>query len=488
MSNNGNSAVIVWGNQLSTKYNSALAHDKTAPVIMIEGQDICDSFTFHKQKLAFVLTCMREFADDVSRTRTLQYVNLSDSEPTWFETLEKICATLQISKLVAMRAHDRGPQTKLEAWCRQHNITLEITPNTLFLTPQSEFRDWADDQKRLHMEQFYHWQRKRLNIMIDSDGKPAGGRWNYDSENRKSLPKDYKVPVIDFPKPSKHWHDVCALVEQKFSDNPGSLTTSWLPTTRQQALSWLDQFFEKRFNHFGDYEDAMLQGEPFINHSILSPLMNIGLLHPQEIIAKALQADAPLAGREGFIRQIIGWREFMFGLYHYKPVDWVDSNYFGAKKQLESYWWTLSDAPEPPLTDVFERLKQYGYSHHIERLMVLGNYMLLNNYDPKQIYKWFMTMYVDAYEWVMVPNVIGMSQYADGGIEHGGFATKPYISGSNYLQKMGKWWPSGAAAKESGWTNAYWNFLARHETLLAHNYRLRPLMRAAKAHQDASQK
>ena len=285
-----------------------------------------------------------------------------------------------------------------------------------------------------------------------------------------------------FPKPSRHRNEVVALIEKYFSDHPGSTDTNWLPTTRAQAHAWLERFLCDRLERFGDYEDAMLKGETFLYHSALSALMNNGLLHPKEVIAGALKTNAPLASKEGFVRQIIGWREFVFGMYHFKPAEWKDENFFENNRALPDWWWQLKGSPEPPLEDVLERLKKYGYSHHIERLMVLGNYMLLSQYSPQEVYAWFMTMYVDAYEWVMVPNVIGMSQYADGGIERGSFATKPYISGSNYLQKMGKWWPNASAAKESGWTQLYWQFLVHNEDKLSNNFRLRPLFKAAKNH------
>ena len=476
-------AVLVWGTQLSIDYNSALKARPAAPVFIIESKGISHKFKYHKQKLAFVLTAMREYADELTASgRTVAYVRLNEGADDWYASLEGLCKKHSITTLVAMRQNDRPPQQKLEQWCKQQNIALEITPNTLFLTSTAIFNEWAEDKKRLQMEQFYRWQRQRLGILMEADGKPTGGKWNFDSENRKPLPKNSVLPTIVLPEPSRHRGAVLKIIDEHFADHPGTLDIHWLPTTRQQARAWLRHFLHTRFEHFGDYEDAMLKGEPFLYHSALSALMNIGLLHPQEVITEALAAKAPLASKEGFIRQIIGWREFVFGLYHFKPADWLNDNFLESRQPLPDWWWQLKGAPELPLEDVLGRLKLYGYSHHIERLMVLGNYMLLARYDPREVYDWFMTMYVDAYEWVMVPNIIGMSQYADGGIEHGGFATKPYISGSNYLQKMGKWWPSTAAAKESEWTQMYWEFLARNEDKLAHNFRLRPLFKAAQRH------
>ena len=470
-------AIIVWGSQLLTDHHSALQAEPSAPVIIIESRDVSRRFKYHKQKLLFVLTAMRDYADELRASgRTVWYVKMEDSDATWFETLATICAEHQLTELVAMRQNDKTPQRKLEAWAKAQSIALSITPNTMFLTPTTMFNEWADDQKRLQMEQFYRWQRKRLAILLEADGTPTGGKWNYDSENRQPLPKNITIPAMAVPPVSPHAAAVKQLIDTYFSDHPGSYDTHWLPTSRAAAQDWLGDFITNRFPNFGPYEDAMKAGESFLFHSAISALLNIGLLHPTEVIAAALNAkDVPLAGKEGFIRQIIGWREFMFGLYHHKPDDWKDSNFLRQQQPLPNWWWTLKGAPEPPLEDAFERLHKYGYSHHIERLMMFGNYMLLADYDPSQVYDWFMTMFVDAYEWVMVGNVIGMSQYADGGLDNGGFASKPYISGSNYLQKMGRWWPTAAAAKDSDWTKMYWSFLERHQSQLETNYRLRPL-------------
>ena len=471
-------AIVIWGSQLLTNGHSALQAEPSAPVIIIESRDISRRFKYHKQKLLFVLTAMRDYADELQTSgRTVWYAKMEDNDQTWFDSLQQICRKHGVTELVAMRQNDKTPQAKLEAWAKQQAVTLQITPNTMFLTPTTLFNEWAEGQKRLQMEQFYRWQRKRLNILLDDDGKPTGGTWNYDSENRQPLPKNAQLPAIAVPPVSPHAADVKLVIDAHFADHPGSYDTHWLPTSRSASRAWLKDFIINRFPNFGPYEDAMKAGETFLYHSAVSALLNIGLLHPSEVIEAALAAEGvSLAGKEGFIRQIIGWREFMFGLYHYKPDDWKESNFLRQRQPLPDWWWTLQGAPEPPLNDAFERLQKYGYSHHIERLMLFGNYMLLADYEPKQVYDWFMTMYVDAYEWVMVGNVIGMSQYADGGLDNGGFASKPYISGSNYLQKMGRWWPTAAAAKDSEWTTMYWAFLERHQKQLANNHRLRPLL------------
>jgi deoxyribodipyrimidine photolyase-related protein len=470
-------AILIWGSQLTIEHHSALQEAPGAPVIMIESRAICASRPYHKQKLRFILTAMREYADELRDSgRIVWYSSMEHASMDWFDELSIICKKHKVTELIAMRQNDRPPQHKLETWCKGQAIALHITPNTMFLTPMVLFHDWAEDQSRLQLEQFYRWQRRRLNILMEGT-KPIGGKWNYDIENRKPLPKKVKLPTIAFPRSSRHTADIEQLIATYFSDHPGSMEINWLPTTRAASKQWLHTFIKTRFAHFGAYEDSMLKGETFLYHSALSALLNIGLLHPTEVVAATERASGiPLAGKEGFIRQLIGWREFMFGLYHYKPLDWKDSNFLQQTGTLPEWWWQLNDAPEPPLQDAIHRLDRYGYSHHIERLMVFGNYMLLADYRPQAVYDWFMAMYVDAYEWVMVPNVIGMSQFADGGIDNGSFASKPYISGSNYLQKMGRWWLTQTDAKQSSWTNMYWQFLERHQDTLRGNFRLRPLL------------
>lgn len=469
-----NVAVIVWGNQLNITYNSALNAYPQATAIMIESPKMCRKYAYHKQKLRFILSAMREFANELrEQGRNVEYIMLENGYEGYYDALASVCKRQAIEKIVAMDSADKKPIIKLREWCENNNFELEVTESTLFLTSKSDFSSWASGRKRLQMEQFYRWQRKRLDMLMDGN-KPAGGKWNYDDQNRKPLPVKHSVPVVTYPEPTQNTKDTTATVEKHFSGHPGEIDISWLPTSRLQALGWLDDFVENRLDNFGAYEDAMAHGEVFIYHSALSALLNIGLLHPAEVVEHVMKRDCSLESKEGFIRQIIGWREFMYHLYHYKQSDWVDSNYFGFKKKLEQTWWGLAyDGNEPALSDVLQRLEQYGYSHHIERLMVLGNYMLLSEYNPKEVYSWFMAMYVDAYEWVMVPNVIGMSQYADGGIDNGGFATKPYISGANYLHKMGKWWDNQQSARDSEWTSMYWRFLKNNRSKLENNYRLR---------------
>lgn len=465
-------AVLIWGTQLHPA-NSALAAAPDAPVVMIESAAVCRRFRYHKHKLILVLSAMRGFADELRAAgRTVHYVGLEDAEHDgFFEQLAVTLRQLGCDQLYAMEQNDRGPQARLQAWTKQAGIELTATANTLFLTSHEQFQSWAGNKPHPLMENFYRTQRRRLGLLMDETGQPAGGQWNYDHDNRQALPKGHVVRPLPPVKPTEHVRAVQRLVGSRFATHPGETDTFWLPTTRRQAEAWLADFIEHRLENFGRYEDAMRAGEPFLYHSILSPLLNIGLLHPRDITDRLEEAyrsgAAPLAGVEGCLRQIIGWREFMFGMYHHRPADWKQANQLQQDKQLEAWWYT-GDVDEIPLQDVINRVIQYGYAHHIERLMVLGNYLLIGGYSPQAAYGWFMDMFVDSYEWVMVPNVIGMSQYADGG----SFATKPYISGANYLQKMGGWWSGPTAAKQSAYTPLYWEFLRRHRQRFAGNQRM----------------
>jgi len=471
-------AVVVWGTQLTLEHSSALAHAPEAPVVLIESLRVCRRYRYHRQKLRFVLTAMRDFADELRAAgRRVVHRRLDEAHPDWFTELGRVCRTHGFTELVAMRAADRAPQRRLEDWCRRRGVPLTVTPDAMFLTAAEDFAAWRRDHGRLRMEDFYRWQRQRLGILMDGDG-PLGGRWNHDADNRRPLPADVHPPAPALPSPSPHAAEVTRLVEERFADHPGSLEVHWLPTTRVAARAWLGDFVARRLDRFGPYEDAMRPGEPFLFHSAVSPLLNIGLLHPREVVDAVVAAGAPMNSTEGFVRQVIGWREFVHALYHHRPARWVASNRLRHRRRLPGWWWRLGDPPEPALAEAMGRLHRYGYTHHIERLMLFGNYMLLSRYRPREVFDWFMTMYVDAYEWVMVPNVIGMSQYADGGIERGGFATKPYISGAGYLQRMGGLWPSTAAARASGWTEMYWRFLEDHRDLLGSNPRLRTVYRA----------
>lgn len=471
--------ILILGNQLVPDH-PALRKYPDARIVMIEADDICRQHRFHRHKLMLVLASMRHYA--AASRREVAYVEYRPGSVFRTELGEQL-DTYDATRLIWMQTSDRGPNAALEEIAAQHGCEPVTLANRQFLTTPEQFDGWLGEKSAPLMENFYRWQRRRLDVLMDG-GSPEGGRWNYDQENRHPLPRRrLEIPALPTTRRTRHVNDVAALVDEHFADHPGRSDNFWLPTTREQAVRWLDAFVDERLELFGRYEDAMAADAPFLFHSVLSPLINLGLLLPEECIEAAVEAyrrgDAPLSSVEGFVRQIIGWREFMYGLYWCR-ADAFDANFFGFRRTLEEWWYTNNFVPQDlpaPVRVCLDRVHEYGYSHHIERLMVLGNWFLISGYQPREVYEWFMSMYVDAYEWVMVPNVMGMSQYADGGM----LATKPYIAGGNYLQKMGHWFDSAAAAKESEFTRRYWQFLADNDDKLAGNHRLALVLKQARA-------
>ncbi len=340
----------------------------------------------------------------------------------------------------------------------------------MFLTPRDVLAEHFEGGKKPFMARFYQAQRSRMGILVDGSGAPAGGRWSFDDENRKPMPKrGLEAPPPLQTAASADVQRVIASVEADFPDDYGAVESFHYPVTHAAAARWLDEFFENRLERFGPYEDAISGRERTLFHSILTPMLNIGLLTPQQVVDRTLEfaaeRDVPLNSLEGFIRQIIGWREFMRGAYDYLGVPMRNGNF-----------WEFEDRPIPdafyrgetgvePVDVCIRRALETGYCHHIERLMILGNFMLLCGFHPKRVCDWFMELFVDAYDWVMVPNVHGMSQFGDGGM----FTTKPYISGSNYVLKMsdfrrGPWCDA--------WDGLFWTFIERHEAFFRSQHRL----------------
>jgi deoxyribodipyrimidine photolyase-related protein len=309
---------------------------------------------------------------------------------------------------------------------------------------------------------------------LEKGDEPVGGKWTFDTDNRKKYPKKKTPPKVTFPAENSFTKEAKNYVEDNFADNYGEISSEFnYPTTYKESREWLKQFLEKRFYEFGDYEDALVADEKILNHSVLTPMLNVGLITPDEIIETTLEFaeenDVPINSVEGFIRQIIGWREFIRGIYETVGTKERTMNFFGFKRKIPESFWTARTGIEP-LDIVIKKVLETGYCHHIERLMVVGNFMLLCEFDPDEVYRWFMELFIDAYDWVMVPNVYGMSQFADGGL----FATKPYISGSNYLMKMsdskkGEW--------QEVWDGLFWRFMDTHREFFLSNPRLGMLVR-----------
>ncbi|WP_055835699.1 cryptochrome/photolyase family protein [Microbacterium sp. Leaf436] len=440
---------------------------------------------YHRHKIVLLVSAMRHTAARLeSEGRTVRRITLRD-DLGFAAGLTRLLDDHGVGTLRWMSDPNRPVDDRIARLCEKRGVDTDILSDGLFLTPEDEVDRWFAEHPTPLMEDFYHWQRRRTGILMDG-GKPAGRRWNFDADNRKPLPKKgVEIPALPQPEHDDITREVIAEVDELFPDQPGAAGEFWLPVTPEQSRQWLDVFVAERLNDFGRYEDAMKADEPFLFHAIISPMLNIGLLTVEEVVAAATRTDAPLASVEGFIRQVIGWREYMRGMYRAHP-ELEHVNALHLEQRIEKYWYTGQRMPSTlpiPVRTVLERVHRWGYAHHIERLMVLGNWFLLQGYAPRQVNDWFLALFVDAYDWVMVPNVMGMSQFADGGF----VATKPYVSGGAYLQKMGSWWPSAADAKDSVFTEAYWAFLERHEDVLAGNHRLSLALAQMRKRRDAKE-
>lgn len=448
-----------------------LAPGKSTLFFMAEDSGLCQHFRYHKHKLVLFLSAMRNHADQIDSKYDLYYHHLT---PGNFELNYEVrlseCLNQhpEIGEIVSYEIEDQFFESRIKDYCTNRNLQLTILPSPGFLTHRDEFKDWLKGNKPL-MQLFYQWQRKRLGILLTDDGKPLHGKWSFDAENRKALPKDIVIPNQPKSSHNQHDKDVIKLVDSLFPEHPGSTDNFSWATTRREALKRLEIFLKERFEHFGPYEDAIHKSDSFLFHSVLSPYINLGLITPDEVVDKCLeynqQNQTHYPSVEGLIRQIIGWREFIRGIYNEYDLD---KNHFGHKRRLKSCWYDGTTGI-PPLDDSIKKCVAHGFTHHIERLMVIGNIMLMTELDPREVYRWFMEMFVDSSDWVMAPNVFDMSQFATGGI----FATKPYIAGSNYILKMSNY-------QKGPWCDImnglYWRFIDRHRSTFANNIRMRMML------------
>ena len=414
-------------------------------VFLVEEPRYFTDFQFHKKKLILHRASMKAYQEMLEkRGHAVTYI---DYAKDWRSRTNG-------SRVCAVRPYDRTLEGRLP-----EGIVLEDSPG--FLGGE------ITRSRRYMMGHFYRRQRRRLGILMDGDD-PVGGKWSFDDENRKPLKKGHKVPPLK-GSTDRHIKDAVGWVEEHFPDNPGKSEGFFYPVTHAGARRWLRQFVDERLESFGDYEDAIAADEDFLYHSVLSPLLNIGLLTPPEVVDAVMGADVAINSKEGFIRQVIGWREFILQIYLLEGERQRGSNFFGHRKKLPDTFYSATTGILP-VDNVIGKVLKNAYAHHIERLMVLSNHMLLSGYAPHEIYRWFMEMFIDAYDWVMVPNVYGMAQFADGGL----MSTKPYISSSNYILKMSDFRKGGWCET---WDEQFWSFLKRHRKKLATNPRMALLLR-----------
>jgi deoxyribodipyrimidine photolyase-related protein len=444
-------------------------------VYLVEEWLFFHQYRFHQQKLLLHRSTMRMYVDYLTQQGyELRYIPATSADCDIRKLLVSI-ASEGIRELHYADVVDDWLQQRLVAGAVEQGIKLKEYPSPNFLEDPADVTDFFDQRKSYKQTDFYIDRRKHHQILLDTVGKPVGGQWTYDVDNRLKFPKDRSAPVVQLPGLNQYVREAQVYVREHFGDNYGSVAqpfaAGFYPTTYTEADAWLEDFLKVRFADFGAYEDALVLEETILHHSVLSPLLNIGLLSPRQIIDAALERvdQVPLNSLEGFIRQIMGWREFIRITYTRRGRSQRTQNYWGFTKKIPESFWNGTTGILP-LDATIRKTIESGYCHHIERLMVAGNFMLLCEFDPDEVYRWFMEMFVDAYDWVMVPNVYAMSQFADGG----GMCTKPYISGSNYLIKMsnfkkGDWQPI--------WDGLFWRFMHVHREFFLSNPRLGMLVR-----------
>ncbi len=453
-------AVVIFPHQLF-EHHPALNSRST--VFLLEHPRFFTHFAFHKQKILLHRASMQAYQEMLqTKGHRVFYINYHQDHD--FEALIK---KNEISDLICTTLDDHYLEKKLKEFCHIHAISLQILESPAFLSDRKWLAQALPDQSHYLMNSFYIAQRKHFDILI-SHKKPTGGKWSYDFENRKKTPKNMSIPPIWQPREDNFIKEAKTYVNQNFSKNYGSIEEFIWPITHTQAKKSFENFLEHRLSRFGPYQDAIDPHNNFIFHSLLSSSLNNGLLTPDQVINATLEYAQehriPLNSLEGFIRQIIGWREFVRGIYLVKGEYQRSSNFFEHTRALPGSLWTGTTDIDP-VDSTIKKIMQFSYAHHIERLMILGNFMLLCQTDPNQVYKWFMELFIDAYDWVMVPNVYGMSQYADAGL----MTTKPYFSGSHYIRSMSTY-QKGTWCEI--WDALFWNFVYHHREYIKDNPRL----------------
>ncbi|GIW84028.1 MAG: cryptochrome/photolyase family protein [Gemmataceae bacterium] len=436
-------------------------------VFLVEEPLLLRQYAFHKQKLIFHRASMQRYWKE--QVPQACYVPVGELPDTG-----AVVARIQAAGCEAVRVVDPCDDwllSRLRAACAARGIRLDVVPDPHFLTPLAEIAALAQGRRTFFFTEFYLWQRKRLRILLTAEGKPKGGKWSFDPENRQRLPMDLQPPAPTFPPEDDYVREAREYVRQHFPKAPGADAPFLYPTSAAQARAWLDDFLERRFVYFGAYEDAISARHGVLFHSVLTPVLNVGLLSPREVVEAALRYEGrvPLNSLEGFLRQVIGWREFVRLVYLARGRFQRTRNFWGHTRPVPKAFYEAHTGILP-LDTILQRILQTAYCHHIERLMILGNFLLLCEVAPDAVYQWFMEMFIDAYDWVMVPNVYGMSQYADGGL----MTTKPYISGSSYIRRMSDFPPGEWCAI---WDALYWRFIDRHSQFFAGNPRMAVMVR-----------
>ena len=469
--------VLVLGDQLTETLSALAQADKARDtVVMAEVADEAAYVRHHPKKIALIFAAMRKFAHALEQDGwKVVYTQLDDTDNAGSIVGELLRRAAQTGASEVL-ATEPG-EWRLIGKLKYAPLKVHLLPDDRFLATHAEFEAWAEGRKALRMEYFYREMRRKTGLLMEGD-QPAGGKWNFDHDNRKAAPEDVTVDGPLRFDPDATTREVLELVQARFGDNFGALEPFWFATTRAEALQALDHFIANALPRFGDYQDAMLNENEFLYHAILSPYLNIGLLNVTEICEAAADAyasgHAPINAAEGFIRQIIGWREYVRGIYFIEGPDYTARNILGHDRDLPWFYWG-GETRMNCVAKAVGQTRTQAYAHHIQRLMVTGNFALLAGIDPAQVHEWYLAVYADAFEWVEAPNTIGMSQFADGGV----IASKPYVSSGAYINRMSDHCKSChySVSAKTGDTACpfnllYWHFLDRHRDRFSNNPRM----------------
>lgn len=457
------SAFLVFPHQL---YKHLPVSPGNAHIFLIEYSLFFTQYSFHKQKLLLHRASMKYYEEYLTQKEyEVSYVEHHKSEAN-LDVLFAVFAQQGITNVQCTEVIDYLLERRLLRYSTKHQIKLRYHTSPNFIRTKQDNEHYFAD-KRLFLTDYYVHLRKELGIMLEA-GKPMGGKWTYDTDNRKKMPAGTYVPPLPQTRDNKYVHEARAYIAKYFDSNYGTTENFLYPITHTEAEDWLNNFLQQRFTHYGVYQDAIVRDSNWLFHSILTPMLNIGLLSPDDVIAKAIayavEHHIPINSLEGFVRQVLGWREYIRAVYEAKGVQQRTTNQWQHNRKIPASFWQ-GNTGILPLDNAIKRVLNSAYNHHIERLMLLGNFMFLCGFDPDEVYRWFMEMYIDSYDWVMVPNVYGMSQYADGGL----MSTNPYISGSSYILKMSNY-PKGEWC--TVWDALYWRFIHEHKAEFVRNPRM----------------
>lgn len=462
---------IIFPNQLF----EAVSFDRSNEVYLVEEYLFFKQYSFHKVKIAYHRASMKRYQDYLSAQRyKTRYIESHDDRSDVRVLLDQFQIS-GVTEITVIDPVDDWLSSRLEASCRQANIKLTVLESPMFLNDRQDLSGFfRSDKKKFFQTEFYTKERKNRSVLVDDLDQPVGGKWSFDAENRKKYPKDKTPPEVNYPATNSYWREACQYVMHHYAENPGKITDDPLyPMDFSTSKVWLNDFLRSRFVEFGPYEDAIVRDEIILHHSVLTPMLNTGLLTPgyvlDSVISFSEAHDIPINTTEGFVRQVMGWREFIRGVYQAKGREERTRNFWSFERKIPPSFYNGTTGIDP-LDQTITKVLETGYCHHIERLMILGNFMLLCEFDPEEVYRWFMELFIDAYDWVMVPNVYGMSQFADGGL----MSTKPYISGSNYLKKMSDY---GKGEWQNTWDALFWRFMHVHRDFFLKNPRLSMLIK-----------